>query len=61
MFAGETNWPQKLSLSLIGSIVYLQLVFSQKRTTVGQGARHKEMNEQARCRTSRSDIGGLYH
>ncbi len=61
VFAHETNSPAKLSLSLIGSIAYLQLVFSKKRTAVGQGARHKEKNEQVHCRNSINDIGGLYH
>ena len=27
----------------------------------GQGARHKEVNEQAYCRISNTDIGGLRH
>lgn len=57
---GGNQCSEQLSFSLIGSIVYLQLVFRLSRMTVGQSAWHKEVNEQAHCRNSNSDIGGLY-
>jgi hypothetical protein len=59
--AHETNSLPKLSISLIGSIVYLWLVFSLKRTTVRQSVRPKEAYEQAHCRIGSTDTGGLYH